>query len=73
MGAKNKLTPAQVLIDQRLEAAPPARVQPPPVPVPDAAPAPELQEEDPPPARSQEGQLLYTTGTYTLGISLHSV
>ena len=52
MGAK----PHQVLIDQRLEAAPPARVQPPPVPVPDAAPAPELQEEDPPPARSQDGQ-----------------
>ena len=52
MGAK----PHQVLIDQRLEAAPPARVQPPPVPAPDAAPAPELQEEDPPPARSQDGK-----------------
>ena len=52
MGAK----PHQVLIDQRLEAAPPALVQPPPVPVPDAAQAPELQEEDPPPARSQDGQ-----------------
>ena len=56
MGAKNKLTPAQVLIEQRLEAAPPARIQPPPVPVPDAAPAPQLQKEDRPQARSQDGQ-----------------
>ena len=55
---KNKLTPSQVLIDHRLEAATPARVQlpPVPVPVPDAAPAPELQQEDPPQARSQDGQ-----------------
>ena len=46
---KNKLTPAQVLIDQRQEA-PAAGVQPPPVP------DPGLQQEDPPLAPSEDGQ-----------------